>query len=53
VIITLTHTLRRVVIFPEDLQQLLVACHGWVIHHAHRFGMTGFAGAHFTVGFGV
>ncbi|MNP36616.1 hypothetical protein D3C76_1300180 [compost metagenome] len=50
VVITLTHALRRVVVFPEHLQQLFVADDVRVIHHPYRLGMAGLAGADFAVG---
>ena len=50
VVVALTHALRRVVVLPEDLQQLFVADYRRVIDHAHRFRMPGFAGADFAIG---
>ena len=49
-VITLTHTLRRVVVFPEYLQQLFIADDGRVVYHAYGFSMAGLAGADFAVG---
>ena len=50
VVVALTHALRRVVVFPEDLQELFVADYRRVVHYAYRFRMAGFAGADFAVG---
>src|SRR5207237_3615599 len=40
-IVALAHALRRVVIFPERLQELLVADLLRIDHNQHHFGMTG------------
>ena len=50
VIVTLTHALRRVMVFPEHLEQLFIADDARVIHHTYRFSMTGLTGTDFAVG---
>src|ERR1019366_10189526 len=42
-VIALAHALRRVVTFPERLQQLIVGDLPGIEHHQHRFGMAGAA----------
>ena len=49
-VIALTHSLGRVVAFPEGLEQLIVGDLLGVEYHQHRFGMAGTAGAHLLVG---
>ena len=48
-IIALTHTLRRVVAFPEYLQQFFETDDGWVEYDVHDFGVTREAGSDFTI----
>jgi hypothetical protein len=50
VIVALAHALGRIVIFPENLEQLFIANDGRVVHHAHRFRVSGLTGANFAVG---
>ena len=40
-VVTLLHALRRVVIFPEYLEQLLIADNLRIVDHAHGFSMAG------------
>ena len=49
-IVALAHALRRVVIFPERLQQLLVGDLLRIEHDQHHFGVTGAARADLFIG---
>ncbi len=49
-IVALAHALRRVVIFPERLQQLLVGDLLRIEHDQHHFGMTGAARTDLFIG---
>ena len=49
-VVTLLHALRRVVIFPEDLKQLLIADNLRIVDHAHGLSMARLAAANFTIG---
>src|SRR5947207_9140489 len=49
-IVALAHALRRVVAFPENPEQLVVAHDLRVKDHQHHFGVVGQSRAHFIVG---
>ena len=49
-VVALAHALRRVVGFPEQLQQLVEGNLRWVIDNAHRLVVAGQAGADFVIG---
>ena len=44
------HALRRIVILPEHLQQLVEGCDGRIEHDQHHLGVSGHPRAHFPVG---
>ena len=48
-VITLPHTLRRVVAFPKNLEQFLEICECRVINDKYDFGMAGFTSANLFV----
>merc|ERR1719204_1647214 len=49
-VVSLSHPLRRIVGFPENLQDLLEGYFFWFIDDAYDFRMIGTAGANFVVG---
>ena len=49
-IVALAHALRRIVVLPENLQQIVVADCVRVEDHEHDLGVCGHAGADFAVG---
>src|SRR5574340_1167709 len=48
-VVALTHTLRRVVRFPEQFQQLFVTDSFGIKHHAHYFSVASAARTHFFI----
>lgn len=49
-IVALTHPLRRIVVLPEQAQQIVIADKGGIKHHPYRFGVPGLTAAHFAIG---
>jgi len=49
-VITLPHALRRVVVLPEELEQIGVGDLVWVKDHPYHFGVTGRPAAHLVIG---
>src|SRR5438067_12837607 len=49
-IVALAHALGRVVAFPEQFQQRLIARHLRVVDDQHRLGVAGLAAAHLLIG---
>jgi hypothetical protein len=49
-IVALAHALRRVVRFPEHLEEVAIGHHVGLKDHHHRLGMAGHAAAHLLIG---